>query len=295
MSDAFAVNSTRVNFGDAVLKLFYISTQSVPHAPDRISPLYHGHYYYECHLVTSGSGYIAMDDHSVSLSAGELLIIAPNSEHFQFCATAPEAETHVLALQLEEAEGNTGFFKYFQSSLQEAADHPILLPAALVRLYSSFCASFTLSEASLGDICRQQTAAYELMTALFQHLNDFQAPVLAQYDLLEQDNKEITLETLLYSMDYSLAAIAEKLGYSVRHTARLIRKNYGCNYRELRQRCMVASAKNLLTVQPTLSLEKVALQSGFSNVHTMNRVFLKQEGCYAADYRKKQGERRQDT
>ena len=139
---------------------------------------------------------------------------------------------------------------------------------------------------TLRDRCLQKTTAYEIVTVLFDQINGFQTSDVYPEDQKADEDKLLILDYLVNDVHCPLYIISEKLGYSVRHTARLIQQVYGKNLVELRQNEMLVSAKQLLIQHPKLSLENVAYKSGFPDVEAMQKTFMKLENCTPSEYRK---------
>jgi len=185
---------------------------------------------------------------------------------------------------LEMVDGETGYYSYFHESLQSIAGVPLDLSPLLMEKFLIFNDYY--KRPTFRDRCLQKTAAYELVTGLFDHINGFQTVIQQHTALNKEDNKTLLLEVLINDPNLPLYMIAQKLGYSVRHTARLIHQIYGRNLSEIRQLKMVSSAKKLLVQSPRISLENVAKQSGFSDRETMQRIFLRWEKVTPTEYRK---------
>lgn len=87
--------------------------------------------------------------------------------------------------------------------------------------------------------------------------------------------KVVTLDFLVNDLRVPLQDMSQQLGYTTRHVARLIRRKYGMNLREILQKRMLSSAKELLLRQPLHSIKTVATMSGFSGTHAMYNCFEK--------------------
>jgi len=293
-----AISKVDVVFGDAkftFIDVEYIKSEQEPvYVKKKEGRLYyHEHSYYEMHIITAGTAHYQEEDLSIAVERGKIIIIPPNRAHYPILAqdygqnsqgTFDGARDLCLSLALEMVEGEVGYYSYFQESLQSIAGFPMDLPPLLMEKFLTFNDYY--KKLSLRDHCLQKTAAYELITGLFDHINGFQTTLQQCTTLNKENDKTLILEVLINDPSYPLYLIAQKLGYSVRHTARLIQQIYGRNLSEIRQLKMVNSAKRLLVKSPRLSLEKIAKQSGFSDTETMQRIFLKWEKVTPTEYRK---------
>lgn len=273
----------RTSFGDACLKLYKITGHTFPDAEkDSLSALYHSHFYYECHILTAGVVNYDIMGETVTLREKELLIIPPYTEHYPFRGQK-NAHEIVFALVLDQQEGEAGFFSYFMSALYAQVRKPLLLSDPLMESFLRF--DSLVGSKTMRDQCLRKAIAYEIVTSLFEQINGFSTPPEAGTGSDPHKNIDITLEFLINDVRLSLSDIAGMIGYSPRHTARLIQKKYGMGITELRQKHKVDSAKHLLLSGSVLSLQTAALQSGFSSVEAMTHAFRRWENTTPKQFR----------
>ena len=290
------VSKVDVTFGDARLtfyKLFVGKDKNVnPFNMDEAYQ-YHSHLFFECHIITVGTTYYRNLETQIAVERGQILIIPPHTEHCPIEALEYDdttSQTPIMArdlcllLMLESVEGESGYYSYFYDSLQSVGCVPFEIPQLLIEKCLILMDYF--NNPTPRDRCMQKTTAYEIVTLLFDKINGFRTVNKHPEGQKTDDGKLLILDYLVNDVHCPLYIISEKLGYSVRHTARLIQQVYGKNLVELRQNEMLVSAKQLLIQNPKLSLENVAYKSGFTDVEAMQKMFMKLENCTPSEYRK---------
>ena len=276
------IRGVRAEFDDAVFTLLRVRAAAMNMQwGAKLPARYHSHFYYECHILLEGENKYLIRNDAVTVCAGTMVIIPPYTEHLSFEETGGSREI-VLGLILEQKAQQSGAFQYFAHTLQDMVQKPIQLSQSLLNAIVAFYNRFESTQ--MRDICLRQAEAYGIIVQLFDDVNHFQDSTAIQIKTRSEDSIGVTLELLIDNFDYSLQDIADSLGYSVRHTARLIQKRYGKSLREIRKSDMLTTAKELTAHKPFLSMEKIAEQSGFSSVEAMEQVLLKtenvnQSGC----------------
>jgi transcriptional regulator GlxA family with amidase domain len=91
--------------------------------------------------------------------------------------------------------------------------------------------------------------------------------------------------------DHSAAAMADRIGVSVRHLGRLFAQHAGVTPARYVEVVRIAAAEALLT-GTGVPLAEVATQVGFGSVETMRRAFLRTVGVTPGTYRHRPDGRR---
>jgi len=278
------IHGVKAGFGDAVFTFYKITANKKGIPEDTVqNPLYHSHFYYECHILLEGETRYMIQGDTVFAAEGNMVIIPPHTEHYPFQKDGSAREC-VLGLMLEQTEQDSGEFQYFISTLCEIVSQPIPLSKELLDMIVHFYDHFQNTD--IRENCFRQAAAYEIIVQLFDTVNQFHMPTSVPKAAAKDDNADITLEIMINDVQSTLQDIANALGYSIRHTSRLILRKYGKNLTEIRQRNMISTAKKFLTYDPSLSMEAVALQSGFLSMDAMTRAFRKWENTTPTEYKK---------
>lgn len=83
----------------------------------------------------------------------------------------------------------------------------------------------------------------------------------------------------------TITQVAKQLGTNRTYLSRYINSNYGCNFNTWLTRLRIEEAKNLLVSSPTLTIEKISQQTGFTSKSQFMRNFKAQEGITPGQWR----------
>ena len=274
------VSRIRTQIGDAAMTLFRIENS----AEDDNAQILHAHLYYECHILLTGQTTFHIRESDIPMQSRQMLIIPPNINHLPFSAEQNTDEL-VMGLTLEKCSGHSGAFSYFQTTLDAVSGKPLALDSSLYVRLLQFWYGFDGVQTDLRTFFRRQNDAQELLFALFDAVNGFRLPQ-AGYLQTPVGDPTVTMDIMVNSPQYSLKDIASILGYSYRHTARLIRKTYGCSLADIRQQFILSSAKIQLLAHPTKSVDAIAEQCGCSDTHMLIRIFRKCENMTPTEFRR---------
>ena len=284
--DNISICETRAELGDAAFTFYRGGFKTAPEGAKNRAPLYHSHFYYECHILDGGESSFLIQGQAVSAEADTMVIIPPYTGHYPFQSDGTTGD-RVICMLLEQTEPATGEFSYFQRTVSDMCNLPISvsepMKAALGRLYDS------LGEVGLRSECLGKAAAYEVLLHLFDEINGFELSG-PRAENRGRDNRSIALEVMVADVRYSLGDIASALGYSKRHTTRLILDRYGGSLLQVRQQNMVSTAKKLLLSTPSLTVEAVAMAAGFSCAAAMTAAFKKWENMTPTEYKQRGGD-----
>ena len=92
------------------------------------------------------------------------------------------------------------------------------------------------------------------------------------------------IETLMDRRKYRLEEIAQMLGYTPKHMALLIKKQYGCDFRTLRRQKILEAAKIYLFSQ-NLSVAEIAQLLGYRSESAFYAFFKEETGVTPRAYR----------
>ena len=277
------VYSASSEIGDVKICLYRVEDHSFERNAEEIGSGFapnHSHLYYECHFVENGELEFKFGKELISLKGGEIMIIPPFVEHYPLESSL---KGHIaFAFTLEKTEGEEGFFENFVRALASVCVLPFKAGAELASCIKLFLESFSKSGA--GGFCKRKILAYQLCYQLFCAIKglDFN---LNEYSVAPERVNIALLDHLVNCNHYSVPLIADRIGYTPRHTTRLIKQLYGKSLGEVRMNNMTKTAKKLLE-NSDWSLGKIAEAVGFSSLAAMNKMFFKVEGVYPAKYRK---------
>ena len=217
------------NYGDATFRIFHFSLSPIP----ELLPKHHTHQYYEILFCAGESVHYLLEDGEIRLKKNQYLILPPGVPHMADTEKgAIKAES--IAFSLSEGKGKKGFYRSFEQTLLSHSLRPLHASAEL------FEALRALNGANWngtpGSYCRLKYLAPAFLFALFDGLNVFDDGERATAMEHDREDTVALLDNLLNNQSLTLRDLSAKINYSERHTARMIRKQYGVSFSELRKR-----------------------------------------------------------
>lgn len=214
--------------GDAMVQLFRIDSSGFHTEEQPAAEELHAHQFYELHIASEGSHVYHIGNKTVPLKAGEMLIIRPDCLH-QSVGLNEGYVYSVLGLRIARIGTESGrFYEAMTNNLDRATERAIPLPPPIVeRIYRYSHAS---PSSSIRQYCRRQLKACEIIISLFEAVVDEDSPYVAT----DGTDLAIMLDTFIDNRHLTLQEMAERLNYSPRHLARIIKKRYGKTLREIR-------------------------------------------------------------
>lgn len=279
------ISCVPIVFGDAevtVYRIYNTIEKPLPHLIDNM----HTHVYYECHLIVDGSASIRLENRQVLIPSGNFVVIPPGVRHFA-CRSEYDKNDLVLGMTLRsivtDQAADTGYFAAFTEALLRASCSPFALHMDLrsqvIQLFRS------METDGFRERMLQKSMAYAVIFSILDVLGGFQVSTEKRMENGISNKKSIQLDWLVNS-HASLSEIATEMGYTTRHTARLIQQRYGLSLGEVWQLQRIHTAKKLLEQYPLTPMDQIAAQAGFSSVDGMRRAFLKWEHTPPGEYRK---------
>lgn len=290
------ISSAPVVFGDAEVTVYRIRKDT---EQQQVSSTMHTHVYYECHVIMHGSASIRFEKRQIVIPKEGFVIIPPGTKHFA-CELMQDAENSdtdlVLGITLQSVKAeqleDRGYYQAFSSALQNVSCCPLTLEEDLQALLMQFF--FGMESGGFRKRGMQKVMAYQVVFSLLDAIGGFQTVSTVAADVIQTDKQSVELDWLVNS-HVSLQEIAKEMGYTPRHTARLIRQRYALSLGEIWQMQRLNTAKKIVWQCPEASMQQIAIQSGFSSVDGMRRAFLKWEHMTPTEYRKIASCRKDET
>lgn len=229
--------STNVAFGEASFRVLLIG--KIGDDGDVSSRQYHSHGFYEIFLVQDSPEIFAIKNSKITVNPGEMIIVGRNCAHIA-CLNSDKKPLAALSLVLEKKEGEAGFYKYYREILDLSAGQAIKLPEALFEKMNDFgkekvCASYS-------DYAFAKAETYCMLAQLLDFLGK-EVNVQEERKINSQQEEVYIMLSELVNGSMTLGEIAQTLGYSERHTARLITKYFGKNLAKIRKERKLETAK----------------------------------------------------
>lgn len=236
----------------------------------------HLHQYIEIVHVLKGLLEMQIGSNKYLLQPGDAAIAFPNTAHDYHTLSGPE-ETHFLILNcyVDVIPMHKIFLNRQRPSNPVVSSkhvHPDILYTEnrLLELRSTSDNSLLIS-----SLCSL------ILSRLF--------PYLALEDIQSQP-QDITSDVISYIAghyleDISLSSVASHFGIGKYSLSRLFSNVLGCHFISYINRLRISYSRTLL-VNTDMNITRVAVESGFNNQQTFNRIFKSLEGCTPKEYRR---------
>lgn len=212
-------------FDNALVRLYKINDGSKPMPTHSVV---HSHGYYELHLVTKGEYTYTIDGKNLCVRAGELTVIKPDTLH-KSVVFSEDIEVSVLGLTVHKISDDSDFCKTLTEKLDETLCTALMLPTRLADKIVDYCMRPVAD--TVADYCKNKLTACEIAVGLITLICDndtfYRSSACVDFDIM--------LETFISMPSVTLKQMAQRLNYSERHLARMIKSRYGMSLTDLRR------------------------------------------------------------
>lgn len=253
-------------------------------------PTKHSHNYFEINYVLSGSCTFVFEKTSRILSAGELCIIAPASEH----DIVIEDDSTVFTIMLRKSTFERTFFPllsrkdllsyFFRMILQDDSHANYLLFFAQNDNVMKNILRNAIGECHLNDRY-SNTCCISWINLLFSTLLRNYSKTLQFYDYTMGYDFSLVLQYIQHNYQtLTLTSLAKIFHYSEPHLCTLIKRNTGHNFSDLIKKLRMADAVDYL-LGTNLKISEIAEQIGYHSPDHFSRVFRSVYGVSPQQYR----------
>ena len=276
---------TEAVFADALCRLYqFAGGESAAQVTAWHLPILHGHSFYEI-LFSGDRGYpVIFQEEEVVLPPHSIYIVPAGVQH---CAADTLGLGDVsVGFSLEPAKGGSpAVFKQLSSQLLLCLKMPKPVSADTEACFQEF---YQCGDGSMQDVFRKKVLAHRLVYGILQDLQVLKDD--PQMVGPKHTNLAAAIETLMDRRKYHLEEIAQILGYTPKHMALLIKKQYGCDFRTLRRQKILEAAKIYLSSQ-NLSVAEIAQLLGYRSESAFYAFFKEETGVTPRAYRQRGGAR----
>ncbi|MBQ9767415.1 MAG: AraC family transcriptional regulator [Lachnospiraceae bacterium] len=269
---------------NAVMVSFRRFTEGMPeHA--------HGENVYEIHLVTEGEETVLLNRQPYPLSPGMLYITGPGVLHEQSAGKENPLTEFGVYLQLENGAAGGALIQCLQQHpLWHGRGRSLLLPLAEQILReqagelpgSAEKLPHLLAE-FLIECIRSMTATDEVKPPSLPKPEER----FVTHRIREENVLLVIDEIFLYEYrEITLEKLAERLGFSVRQTQRLLERIYGKSFTEKKLEARMSAAVTLLQ-NSSYSITEISERLGYSSVEHFSHAFTKYYGDAPGKVRKR--------
>lgn len=246
----------------------------------------HMHSFYELHYITTGHGWLVLDNEEYELKQGQLFLLAPKVYHAQLTDAKDPMEEYHLSFEIYYEKSAK---KSEISNVLTSSDFYICKDAHHIEsLFKEL--EIELNNCEMGYQTAVQLIFEKILLAMARNFSGKPAKDTI-VDALPDDRRSLLMdEAFLYSyQNMTLEELAALLNLSSRHTERLIRKKYGTTFIKYRTQSRLNAAVNMMT-DTDLKLSEIAEQCGFSSYLHFKKQFQNTFGVAPSVYRKKRAD-----
>ena len=214
--------------GDAEFALIMPNSEA-PEQESEESGTLHCHRYYEIHCNTGKRRVLELPTGRILLENDQFLLICPGCMHY---AVPYRKNARVMSFELRQGKGENGFYRYFLGLLNGLNLKPLPVSRKFKASLEELASAGT--ENTIMVFCRLKLLGLSALVSLLEAMAAASEKADTAYTPEHTGAFDAALDMMLYS-DLSLEQISRQLGYSQRHTARLIHRRYGNSLGRIRR------------------------------------------------------------
>lgn len=245
---------------------------------------------YILHFILSGEGFYSANDHTWSLSAGQMFLLYPGEPNV-YCADRNFPWSYVWigfkGIRVETILKNCGFSK-----------NHLVLPAPSPDTYMGcFDALFEHKDLTFSDDLYRESILLKLFAILASHhasrVRQDGYGQSAGYSDNEHVNLAIDYINQMYMQGIGVSDIADKIGITRSHLNHVFQKELNISIQNFLIDFRMHKAANLL-VSTTMPIKEVSSGVGYSDQLVFSKAFKKKFGESPKGYRTHKNEERAD-
>lgn len=272
---------TEVVFGDAHFYLYRFGQVKGELEKASHVPILHDHPFFEVMLSFKRGYEVMLEEDTLALSPHTVIIMSEGKPH---CIQHAEGIFPLsFGIAMKKRERGFPLYASVRARLENQADRGQLpISLATETLFLEWYASAGRSPEAF---CEGQLLASRLLYAFLKDISAFGAEELAPFGE-KKASVDALLNTLLDDRRYSLKEIAVALGYTRKHTLRLIQRKYGCDYRTIKKRKAIEAAELYLFSAVKMTVKEIAAALGYESESAFYAFFKRETGMSPVKYRK---------
>lgn len=251
-------------------------------------PSNHFHSTYEIYYLMSGKREIFIQDRTILVDEGDLVIIAPNILHRTTNADRPKHERLIINIHEQYFSVDNSHRAVLQPLFEQ--DYLVIKGSIRNREAFDFFAREVITEVQNehnGFELYAQTLALQLLIVCCRYAQENTSEPLASPSPMHERISEIVRYVNAHYMnDLSLQLLADKFYISPYYLSRFFREATGFTYVEYVNSVRIKEAKKLLE-HSTMKVNLIASKVGFGSVTHFGRVFKEVTGNAPLYYRRK--------
>lgn len=236
----------------------------------------HSHSQYELLAFHDGITYIQMDSHTQLMEGGQCCLLRPRTYHLRRCSG-----------------DTTKFCTLFIQGPETSPLAALKVPCRKLNCGQDVLAWFSVLEKELlsrdiGTDNNIEALVSLILVAVLRELDGQQNQIVDQQSVLARYEDSIDdFFSLHYAEEIHIGDLAEQIGITPRHLARIMQHSYGCTFRQRLLEIRLYHAREYLTTTQ-LPISQIAIRCGFTAESAFSAAFRKSVGCTPTQYRNRQ-------
>jgi len=278
MGIASRLETQMIEIENIVLEFIY--SDGITDFSYHLTEMPHMHMRYELHFIQAGECPVCVDDSEYILKKNTVCIIPPKTNHY-FPRHSNKCEGFGMMLSVKYNKED----KHLEKSLEELErflEFPksvsIIEDNAKIESYMKDFISAYMNK-KFGCDCMKRSALALIFFAILDELNGHK---YLDHEITEsvKRNDDFVLDTYImrnYNRNVTLFDVSKILGYSVAHTGRIIKKNYGMPYSKLILELRMSRAQKSI-ISTNTSFAEIAQSVGYSSYNGFGMAFKRYFG-----------------
>ncbi len=271
-----------VILGNALFHLYrFTRTEGAAEKASHI-PILHDHPFFEV-MLAAGTVYdLILEENSISLSPHTAFLVPIGLSH---CAHRANGVFPIsFGISLQKTKGAFALYQGVDECLNKTAGKMLTLSYETEMLFYDW---YRCEGETPDGLCTSQVYATRLLYSFLKDISAFGEERVAPSAERKADTLAL-LNTMLDDRRYSLKEIADALGYTRKHTLRLIHREYGCDFRTLKKQKALEAAKLYLLSPERMTVKDIATALGYDSESAFYAFFKHETGLSPMKYRKEQ-------
>lgn len=245
-------------------------------------PILHDHPFLEVMIAADKVYDLTFEENALSLSPHTAFLIPIGLSH---CAHRTDGVFPIsFGVSFEKTKGFFAFSGRIGECLNQSVGRAFVLSPETEMLFFDW---YHCDEETPDGLCKSQVYATRLLYSFLKDVSAFGEDRITS-SAERKTGVHALLNTMLDDRRYSLNEIADALGYTRKHTLRLIHRKYGCDFRTLKKRKALEAAKLYLLSPERMTVKDIATALGYESESAFYAFFKHETGLSPMKYRKEQ-------
>ena len=277
------ITQNDVILGDALFSLYcFERAEGIVEKASHI-PILHDHPFFEVMLCAETVYDVILEEEAFSLSAHTAFFVPMGLAH---CAGRTENIFPIsFGVALQKTKGSFSFYNSVSDRIRQCEGKAFSISPETEMLFNDW---YRCDGETPESLCMRQVYTVRFLYSFLKDISAFGEEKAVSSSAERKMGVDALLNTMLDDRRYSLKEIADALGYTRKHTLRLIHRRYGCDFRTLKKRKALEAAKLYLASSQRMTVKDIATALGYESESAFYAFFKHETGLSPMKYRKEQ-------